>query len=169
MNDTIFFSLHNLTYKSELFDKMVVFFANDFLYVVVFLAIFFLIFHRTKSFFRDGFFVVLSGGVAWGLAYIIKNLLQTPRPFLVFTDIAPLIQESGFAFPSGHTAPLAAIAFAIFILNKKIGYIFIFCALLVGVSRVVAGVHFPIDILGGFILGAIVAYVLKFANYRKSI
>jgi len=41
-----------------------------------------------------------------------------------------------------------------------------FFAFLIGIARIIAGVHFPIDILGGFILGAGIAYLIKLATSR---
>jgi undecaprenyl-diphosphatase len=55
-----------------------------------------------------------------------------------------------------------ALAFAIYLSHKKAGYIFMHIALLIGIARVAAGVHFPIDILGGFILGIFIAYIVRF-------
>ena len=54
-----------------------------------------------------------------------------------------------------------ALAFAIYFLHKQAGYWFMFFALIIGVARIMAGVHFPLDILGGFVLGALVAYLVK--------
>jgi membrane-associated phospholipid phosphatase len=60
-----------------------------------------------------------------------------------------------------------ALAFALYFNHKKVGlpaqagYWFIFFALLIGVARIMAGVHFPIDILGGFVLGFLIAFLLK--------
>jgi undecaprenyl-diphosphatase len=62
------------------------------------------------------------------------------------------------------------IAFAIFLTHKKAGYWFMFFALLIGLARIIVGVHFPIDILGGFILGALIAYLVRFVYdkiYKK--
>ncbi len=47
-----------------------------------------------------------------------------------------------------------------------------FFALLIGIARVMAGVHFSIDILGGFILGALIALIVqylypKFAYFKR--
>lgn len=70
--------------------------------------------------------------------------------------------ESGYAFPSGHSTAFMALATSIFLSHKRVGYLFIVFAVLIGLARIVAGVHFPLDILGGFILGAGVAYIVKF-------
>jgi len=111
---------------------------------------------------RQLFLVCFSGGLAWGLAKILKILIHTLRPFEVFPQVQSLFIETGYAFPSGHTLVASAIAFALYFINKKVGYIFMFFALLIGVARIAGGVHFPIDILGGFTLGALVAYLVAY-------
>ena len=73
-----------------------------------------------------------------------------------------IFAETGYAFPSGHATFFAALAMYIFFLNKKAGYVFMISALLVGLARIAAGVHFPVDILGGFVLGSTIAL---FVNY----
>ncbi len=142
------------------------------MYVVFLLAGLFLLFYykiSIKNLFKDLInrwreFVLVGSSVviSYVLFKILKILFHTDRPFIVFTQIHSLFFESGFAFPSGHATTFAALAFSIFFINKKAGYIFMVFALLIGLARIVAGVHFPIDILGGFILGAGIAYFVKF-------
>ncbi|MEK7106302.1 MAG: phosphatase PAP2 family protein, partial [Patescibacteria group bacterium] len=91
----------------------------------------------------------------------LKSLIHAPRPFLALPQVQALFPESGYAFPSGHATFFSAMAFTIFFRNKKAGYVFILFALLIGLTRIIAGVHFPIDILGGFILGSAIAYFFK--------
>lgn len=173
MNNTIFFFFYNLAHQSVFFDKLIVFFAVYFIYVVIALAFLFLIFYHKilpsqnpfKEFinkWREFILLCFSGGFAWFFTkFIAKFFFHTFRPFVIFPQVHSLFAETGYAFPSGHTTTAAAIAFAIFFTNKKAGYVFIFFALLIGMTRIAAGVHFPIDILGGFILGAMVAYFVK--------
>ena len=78
------------------------------------------------------------------------------------SDVQSLIKETGFSFPSGHASFFMALACAIFISHKKAGYLFMFFALLIGIARIIAGVHFPVDILGGFILGYAISRVIYF-------
>jgi undecaprenyl-diphosphatase len=111
--------------------------------------------------------VFFSGAVAWAVAEILKILIHIPRPFVALQNIYNLFPETNYTFPSVHTALFSALAFSIFFLHKKAGYIFMFFALLIGIARIVAGVHFPVDILGGFILGALVSYL--FAFFAKSV
>ena len=159
MNNTIFFFFYNLAHKSQLFDQIVIFFADTFPYIVVMLAIVYLFFYKKN--WRDFFIIFISSGFAWLLAYILKILIHTSRPFDAFINVVSLFPETGYAFPSGHATFFMALAFAIFFINKKMGYLFIFFALLIGICRIIAGVHFPIDILGGFVLGFTIAFFLK--------
>ena len=164
MNNQIFFFFYNLAHQSNFFDQVIIFFAVYFIYIVVVLALLFL---WRRFNWREIVIVGMSGGLAWFTAKILKSLIHTPRPFEVFSEVQSLFTETGYAFPSGHTAGAFAIAFALFFLHKKTGYIFMFFALLIGLSRISAGVHFPIDILGGFILGALIAYLTNFFRIPK--
>ncbi len=172
MNETIFFFFYNLAHQSDLLDQVIVFFAVYFPYIVIILAGVFLLVHhevfkaestvqvfleKKKEILR-AFFV---GIMAWVLAYGLKFFIQIPRPFDAFLQVRSLIPESGYSFPSGHAAFFMALAFIIFFFHKKAGYIFMFFALIIGLARITSGVHFPIDILGGFALGALVAYFVK--------
>jgi undecaprenyl-diphosphatase len=177
INNKIFFLLYNLAHQSVFFDKLVIFFAQIFPYIVILLAIIFLLFHHEifssekplKAFMQKWKEIVLvffSGIFAWCVSQVIKLLFHTQRPFLALPNVSSLIPENGFAFPSGHATFYMALAFAIFLSHKKAGYFFMFFALLIGIARIIAGVHFPVDILGGFILGILIAYFIKFV-YKK--
>lgn len=109
---------------------------------------------------RESYFLVFSTAGAAALMNIIKAYVQRPRPEL----IDPILTEIGFSFPSGHalvsTCLYGSLAFLIWHqknLPRKLRLVV--CAalgmmiLLVGLSRVYLGVHFPSDVLAGFILG----------------
>ncbi len=172
MNNAIFFFFYNLAHQSVFFDKLVIFFAVYFPYIVILSAAIFLLFHHEvfssekppKAFaqkWKEIFAVFFSGIAAWALAYGLKYLFHISRPFVQFPNIHPLFLETDYSFPSGHATFFMALALALFFSHKKAGYWFILFALLIGIARIIAGVHFPMDILGGFILGFIIAFFLK--------
>ncbi|KKQ08185.1 MAG: Bacitracin transport permease protein BCRC [Parcubacteria group bacterium GW2011_GWB1_36_5] len=172
MNNQIFFFFYNLAHQSAFFDNLVIFFAVYFPFIVIFLAGIFLLMHheifKAESIFqilmqkkKELLLAFLSSFLAYFLAVILKLLFHTSRPFLDLPNVQALFSETGFAFPSGHAAFFGALGVALFLTHKKAGYIFMFFAFIIGFSRVIAGIHFPIDILGGFVLGVIVAYFLK--------
>jgi undecaprenyl-diphosphatase len=160
MNNQIFFFFYNFAHRSETFDKVVIFTADILPYIVIILAGLFLLFYR-KSW-RELFLVFGSTGVAYIFSKILKIIIHADRPFVEFSNVQALFPESGFAFPSTHAIFFATLAVSIFLLHKKAGYIFIFLALLIGLTRIIAGVHFPFDILGGFILGAGISYLIAY-------
>ena len=113
---------------------------------------------------------LLAAGIAWGVAQIIKDLFPTVRPFEL-NGLIPLtlFPSSDGAFPSGHSAAAFALAATIWLTDKKVGSAFVVLALIVGVARVWGNVHYPVDILGGAILGVATAFLIEKAHLRKLI
>lgn len=111
--------------------------------------------------------------VAGALGFIGEQLIGLlwfrPRPFVALTDVVKLIEKSPLekSFPSGHATASFAIAFAIFLYARRWGWLLIMLAAFVGVSRVVVGVHYPSDVLGGALLGYLVA--LAAAPVKKAL
>ena len=165
MNTTIFYFFYNLAHQSDFLDQIIVFFAVYFPYVVGLSALAFLFFYR-KSY-KETAFVFGTGFFAFGISEIFKILFHAIRPFLTLQNVQSLFIENGYAFPSGHATFFSALALTIFFINKKASYWFIFFALLIGLARIVAGVHFPIDILGGFVLGTAIACLVNFLAFSR--
>ena len=159
MNNAIFYFFYNLAHQSATVDWLIVFAAAYFPFVVAILAFWYLLFHRKSL--RQFVLVFLTAGIAAIISKFLKILINTPRPEFILPDVQALFAKTSYAFPSDHATFFMALAFAIFFLHKKAGYVFMLFALLIGLARIAAGVHFPIDILGGFILGALVAYFMK--------
>lgn len=110
----------------------------------------------------------ISSISAQGLAEVLKSLFQTVRPFVENGgSIMTISTPTNAAFPSTHSAAGFALAFAVFLHNRKLGVVFLIGALLVGVARVMANVHYPIDILGGAVLGIIVAFIFDKLHVGK--
>lgn len=105
--------------------------------------------------------VMLSVVTSWFGAFFLKQIFSIPRPFVFNPAVHPLFMQSGLGFPSEHAAVFMSLAVAIWYLNRRAGAIFLILALIIGTARVFAGVHTPLDILGGFLLGALVSMVFK--------
>lgn len=172
MNNSIFYFFYNLAHKSDTVDSVITFSAVYFPYIVIILAGLFLLFHHDvfkaeypyQIFFKkkkEILSVFITAGVAWAASSVLKILIQVERPLVKLPDVQSLFPETGFAFPSGHATFFMALAFSLLFLHKRVGYLFIGFALLIGLARIAGGVHFPVDILGGFGLGALVAYLVK--------
>ncbi len=172
MNISIFYFLYDFSSKYDWLDCLIRFFAEPFIFIIIAVLTIALIWHSQvfrgdnsiKSLWSKGrgiAIIIFSTGLTYALANLLKLIIQTDRPFILLPDIHTLVSESGYAFPSGHSATIAAFAFGVFFKNKKIGYIALVAMILIGLARVAAGVHFPIDIMGGYALGFVVAFLLK--------
>jgi len=109
-----------------------------------------------------------SMGIANLLVYVFDAMLPDRlRPFEAFPDRVHLIfyQPNDPSFPSNAAAASFALATGIWVYNRKLGYIFSIPALIISFGRIYMGVHYPLDILGGFALAilatGIVAAVMK--------
>ena len=129
------------------------FVSNFLIYLFIIIALAFpLIKHR------DFFYSILVGGtgfMAFIVSYIIKNIFMVPRPFI--TDhIIPLVVESGYSFPSSHVTVISALSVVIWKINHKLGYLFFVFTIFVAFSRMIIGVHYPIDVIAGMFFGIII-------------
>lgn len=109
-----------------------------------------------------------SMGIANLLVFIFNAILPDRlRPFEAFPDKVHLIfyQPSDPSFPSNAAAASFAFAIGMWVYNRKLGYILSIPALIISFGRIYMGVHYPLDILGGFAIAilatGIVAAVLN--------
>lgn len=89
---------------------------------------------------------------------VIKELVARVRPYETIQGLSILVApESSYSFPSGHTSSSFAAAFALTRAYGKKGALAYIPAVLIAVSRVYVGVHYPSDVLAGMIVGTVVA------------
>lgn len=167
----IFYLLNNLAGKSEFFNWFVIFAADYLQYVLaaVFLFLLFCAGYSRKEKIEIFLITATSMVVARsGVTELIRFLYHRPRPFMVYS-VNQLVANGSYSFPSGHAALFFAMATAIYFYNKKWGAWFFIAAILMGAARVIAGVHYPTDILGGAAIGILSAYavfyLVKKINY----
>lgn len=104
---------------------------------------------------------------------IIKHIVGRARPYDMVTGLETVIGElKDSSFPSGHTASSFAAAMVIFRnMSKKFGVPAIILAVLIGISRMYLGVHYPTDVIFGAISGIIIAltcdYIIKSTGHKS--
>ena len=164
---SIFNSLFGLAHKSGFVDGLIITFAEYVPYAMA-IAVTILLFRiqdwkeRFRALASVSLSLILSRGI---ITELIRALYSRPRPFVAL-EIEPLINHSLTpAFPSGHAAAFFALAIAVFLINRKLGIWLIAGSVLMGIARVAAGVHWPLDIVAGALVAlfsvAVVGWVLN--------
>jgi len=107
-------------------------------------------------------YVTLADLVADMTAYALREAIGRDRPPLRFPDPHPLVAvpHSG-SFPSGHSATSFACAATLAWLTPLPKTALYLLAALIAFSRVYTGVHYPLDVIGGALLGLGVATALR--------
>jgi undecaprenyl-diphosphatase len=152
---------------TEKWDSFWLIVTNQFSWIPLFILLFALIF---KGFgWKKGIALVLLSAILVAfsdqLVNLIKNTVMRLRPnndLELKSIIRALKHPRGYSFVSGHSTTSFAVTFFMFLLLKKhfkyIGFLFIW-PILFAYSRIYCGVHFPIDIFLGMILGLIIGFV----------
>lgn len=171
-NIKLFDIFFGLAHQNVFLDFLGIFLADYMQYVLAAILLFYFFSKKHKKQHRT--MVAVSTMSAVAALYIVKPLIvlfyAAPRPFVALTEIKPLIKvmtiENYQSFPSGHTLFFFALATTIFLFNKKLGVWFLIAATLIAVARVYVGVHWPVDILAGVILGVLTGIFTHYL-YRK--
>ena len=120
--------------------------------------------------YRHAAFVLLASAGGWLLNGVLKEWFARPRP-----DVVPHLRDvMSLSFPSGHALTSAAIFLTLGALLMRVAerrlvkfycmFVAVLATLLVGATRVYLGVHYPTDVLAGWLIGvswALVCWLLE--------
>lgn len=157
MDNKIFEFLYGLS-EIKIIEDYAFFLSYPFSYGLIVFIFLWCFFKKSKKLYSFGL-LFLSSFFSLFFSYILKNIFTFDRPFWDL-DLMPVYVENSFSFPSAHTALFFALAYSVYFLNKKLGIVFFVFASLIAVSRVVLALHYVLDILGGFVLGILISFVL---------
>lgn len=166
-----FYTINGLAGENPLVDALGLFFAEYLVFVILALSLFVL--RKEIKIFLFAFAAAVLA--RFGFVELIRHLFPTDRPFvgeevnlitanLPFLD--PTVQSS---FPSGHTSFVFAFSFTILFFHRRAGLVLLFLSLLVGVSRVFVGVHWPADIAGGIVVGGVSALLVFLLLHKEPV
>jgi undecaprenyl-diphosphatase len=113
------------------------------------------------------------------LTFIVSNLYLKPfiariRPYEIIDNLTILIPKpSDFSFPSGHTANSLAVGITLWYIGisrkksgivdlyfpKSAGWTVFILSVLISLSRLYLGVHYPTDVLGGAVIASLISFI----------
>ncbi|PIR98036.1 MAG: hypothetical protein COT89_01160 [Candidatus Colwellbacteria bacterium CG10_big_fil_rev_8_21_14_0_10_42_22] len=177
-NEQVFNYLFSLAHRSAILDGFFIFFAKYLPWLIIVLVLIKLFnkknWKNDRPLWKNRFqylslgviAVIFSRGV---IANALETIITSPRPFIAL-EIEPLFNHlAENSLPSGHMAFLIPIALTAFLLSRKLGWFSLISVLLIGVSRVIAGIHWPADILVGILIGTIIFYLTLFIFKRRNL
>ena len=144
------------------YGEKIIIIANNvltgFVYLSYFLLLLFLILHKNSSVIR----VVLVTGISFVTVSIIRHLVNAKRPYTKY-NFKPVIEKDkeGDSMPSRHVFSAFVIGIAFLYFNTLLGIVVLIDGVFMCFGRVIAGVHFPRDVIAGAIIG-ITAGVIGF-------
>ena len=145
-----------------------IFIANDLLYCMILLFAWFWLRgnYDTKKQILKAF---IFTSIAILISQCISHVYYHPRPFVMEVGRTLIYHAPNGSFPSDHMLIFSTIAFSyLFSAQRKLGGFLLIMAWLVAWSRVYLGVHFPLDMLGAFLLAfALNFFGLKLWNLYK--
>lgn len=162
-------SLHN-----AFFDRFMIAFSNMKVWIPFYIVVVYLLFkNEGKKALWLVLFLVIGAVLSDQFSVLIKNLVERPRPthnvnISNFVHTVNNYKGGPFGFVSSHAANTISFAMlSSFIIRRKLYTLSVFLwVALTGYSRIYLGVHYPLDIVGGFVAGTITA-LLTFLLLQK--
>lgn len=129
---------------------------------LVYLGIFVYLFRLDTDFSKVWKFIWVPA-LGFVLLSFFRKIFRKPRPYEVW-EIDPLLvkEASGNSFPSRHVFSATMISMCVLHLSLPLGMFFLFLSILLAVVRVIGGVHFPKDVIVGWIWGLVCGILLSF-------
>ncbi len=116
---------------------------------------------------RDRAIVMIASLVAAPIFYVLKAVIHRSRPETKFVELQHL---HSYSFPSGHaTMSFAVLLTLAYLLSLRLPHLWsrivttflLLLVILIGISRVYLGAHYPTDVVGGWLIGGIVLLAIR--------
>ncbi len=141
-------------------NELIILGAKYLIYAVALIAVALIVWDKELRV-RLGILLVLALPLGYVLARLVGHFYSHPQPFAVL-GFEPLVAHTvDNSFPSDHTLAAGIFASVVYISNRRVGLGLWVLALLVGLSRMLAGLHWGIDVLASVVLAVVIVFILN--------
>jgi undecaprenyl-diphosphatase len=160
MNEYLFRLINDLGKQHTFINPIFIFIAE---YMVIFLALAVITFWFTRV--KQNRIMIICGSITFVIAEIMGKLAgkihSNNQPFAELSNVNQLIEKAvDNSFPSDHTILFFSFCMTFWLFRGGKGFLWILLAVLVGISRIWVGVHYPADIAVGAIISIISAFMV---------
>lgn len=167
LNTDLFFLVFNLKGQNPILDQLMIF-ATEYLIYLTFLLVLILALKGGIKEKKSFLIIILSLPIAVLIIKLIHIFVFEPRPFVTY-NLIPLVSETlNASFPSRHATISAVLAFAFTYFKSKWAPLLLLIMVWISISRVYVGVHYPLDLIGGWATAIIsIALALQIKKILK--
>lgn len=152
LNIELFRMINDLGKEYPFLNPIFVFFAQYTLYFLI-LSVLFFLFTKNRMNRLMVICSIVSVACAEILGLIARKLHSNQQPFAELSDVNQLVDKAvGNSFPSDHTIIVFALCLSFWIFKRGWHVLWILLAIIVGISRIGVGVHYPADVGMGALL-----------------